>query len=283
MNRPRVLALAACAALLALGGSLRAQLAAESPAAALAPPTYQAVVEETRLKPAAFTQGLVFFDGLMHESSGLYGRSRLRSLRLPALAEAPLEVAAEVELPKTFFAEGLAADGQFLYLLTWREGVVVKFDPQSLTSVETFFFPAQSWGLTWDGERLWRSDGTQRLQRHQADNFQPVGPALTVRDGLKTVQGLNELEWDPVHRLILANVWGDDRIAAIDPETGQVRFWLDCSAFAVPERRVADDANSVLNGLAFDGQGRLWATGKFWPRLYRLFYGPPEALAGRTA
>jgi glutamine cyclotransferase len=259
--------------------------------AATSAPVYLAAVEEAADKPAAFTQGLTFRGRTLYESSGLYGSSYLRWGRLNAGSGSAGETAAVEELgranlPASVFAEGLAFDGLSLYVLTWKEGVVFKFDLElqtgGLSAAETFFLPGESWGLTFDGRHFWRSDGTQFLRRHRPGDFRAVGEILAVRDGARPLDLLNELEWDPTQQLILANVFMTDYVAAIDPQTGSVQFYLDCSSFARPERTAAGDNEAYLNGLAFDDSNRLWLTGKLWPRMYRVFWGPPQALAERA-
>ncbi|MDR2455040.1 MAG: glutaminyl-peptide cyclotransferase [Deltaproteobacteria bacterium] len=226
-------------------------------------------------RPAGlFTQGLLFHEGSLFESAGLYGQSAVYRWPRPdkaGLLKAPLAAA---KLPSELFAEGLAALSGKLYLLTWREGVVIALDPSTLGVLETFFAPGEGWGLAAIGGDLWSSDGSSLLTLRDLGTLaRKEGRQIAVHDDQGPVENLNELEFDPKSGLILANIWQSDLVAAIDPENGQVRYYLDLSELARKERADSsrpDDA--VANGLAIDEDGRLWITGKYWTRLYRLAF-----------
>jgi glutamine cyclotransferase len=88
-----------------------------------------------------------------------------------------------------------------------------------------------------------------------------------VRDGQQPVPWLNELEH--VDGEIWANLWRDDRIVRIAPSDGRVTGYLDLSGLWPQAQRPSRDA--VLNGIAYDAEtGRLFVTGKLWPRLYQI-------------
>jgi glutamine cyclotransferase len=164
--------------------------------------------------------------------------------------------------------------------LTWRNQRGFVLDPETLAVKREFAYAGEGWGLAWDGRRLWRSDGSAQLHPHRPGDFAPAGPPLSVRDGGTAVSRLNELEWDSATGLLLANVYGLDRVAAIDLADGAVRFWLD----AAPLRALAvrhglpspPSLDTALNGLALDGQS-LWLTGKLWPLLFQIAWpgAPP--------
>ncbi|MDR0356403.1 MAG: glutaminyl-peptide cyclotransferase [Deltaproteobacteria bacterium] len=241
--------------------------------APILPVTVEQVVERP---PDLFTQGLLFHDGQLFESSGLYKKSALRVYPASQLSSpGVLSAAKTLPLPPQIFAEGLAVAAGELYLLTWREGLVFVVDPVDLEVKRTIFQPGEGWGLTFDGQNLWRSDGSHRLQRHDPGDFRPNGPPLEVRDGAKQLRQLNELEWDRTNNLLLANIWGSDLVAAISPEDGSTLYYLDLSDIAEKEK-AALSVEAVANGLAFDAEGRLWITGKLWPRLYRISYAPGQ-------
>jgi glutamine cyclotransferase len=223
--------------------------------------------------PGRYTQGLFIRDGVWFESSGGFGVS--------AFTREPKDIddaeAGRLSLPPDCFAEGAAwAEGE-IYLLTWLNQRGFVLDPETLAVKREFTYPGQGWGLAWDGRRLWRSDGSDRLHPHQPGDFAPAGRPLLVRDNEKAVDNLNELEWDPATGLLLANVYGLDRVAAIDLADGKVRFWLD----AAPLRALAvrhglpppPSLDTVLNGLARDGR-TLWLTGKLWPLFFQIAWPP---------
>jgi glutamine cyclotransferase len=211
--------------------------------------------------PSLFTQGFFFEAQDLYESAGLYGRSRVIKYRLGE------QVTAEWRPGEKYFAEGAVLAGETIYVLTWREGVVFCLDPRDLTLKETRFLPQESWGLTFDGEKLWRSDGSDRLWPHSL-SLASIGGPINVRAGNKPIKYLNELEYDPQSGLILANILGDPRVAFIDPQTGQVKFFLDCQALV--QKYAPKITEAVLNGLALDAEGRLHLTGKLWPKILRV-------------
>ncbi|MDR2367714.1 MAG: glutaminyl-peptide cyclotransferase [Deltaproteobacteria bacterium] len=247
-----------------------------TPSAPIVPVTMEKEVERPQ---GMFTQGLVFFGPRLYESTGLYQKSALHTYPATELGlKGGLGTEAQLNLPPEVFAEGLAEAGGDLYLLTWQEGLVFIVDPSTLTVKETIRQPMEGWGLAHDGRFLWRSDGSDRLQKHQPGDFAPTGDPLSVRDGQNPVRQLNELEWDARSGLMLANLWHSDLVAAIDLASGQVRYYLDLGPIAAKERARAQGspAEAVANGLAIDGQGRLWVTGKLWPSVYQISYPAPQ-------
>ena len=229
----------------------------------VAPVVRPALVAAYPHDSTAFTQGLVVAGGVVYESTGLYGQSTVRRVDL-----ATGRVLASRALGPAFFGEGLAALGDRLYQLTWREGRVFTYDRETLAPLDTLAFDGEAWGLAADGDRLVLSDGTDRLRW-----LDPATLAVTrevrVRDGGRPVGNLNELE--VVGGLVYANVWGSARIAVVDAGSGAVVQWLDFAPLQDRHRRVAD---AVLNGVAYDpASDRLLVTGKLWPAVYAVDRG----------
>jgi glutamine cyclotransferase len=234
---------------------------ARDPAAPTAPVEAATAVRSYPHDPRAFTQGLVFRNGELLESTGRYGESSLRRVRLETG-----EVLQRVDVPKEFFAEGLAVLGNRAYQLTWQNQTGFIYDVDTFKQVGTFPYEGEGWGLTTDGTSLILSDGTGVLRFLDPNTF-AVSRTLEVRDGDRVVDQLNELEW--VRGEIWANVWHNDQIARIDPRTGRVIGWLDVGQL-LPEATAAD-SEAVPNGIAFDpATGRLFVTGKLWPRLFEI-------------
>lgn len=215
-----------------------------------------------------FTQGLFFHNGYLYESTGLYGESLLARedpLSGKSLDEAPLGAA--------FFGEGAVFANGHIYMLTWREGTAFIFDPDTLIVESWFNYSGEGWGLTYDGRRLIRSDGSDTLYFHGLSG-EALG-FLAVRDGDEPVRKLNELEWLPAQNLILANIWTTPFIVAIDAASGRVHFRLDISELVPPELR--GSAKAVPNGIALAPDGKtLWLTGKLWPVIYEIAWPPVE-------
>ncbi|HEY7187072.1 MAG TPA: glutaminyl-peptide cyclotransferase [Vicinamibacterales bacterium] len=209
--------------------------------------------------PKAFTQGLVFRNGFLYESTGLKGQSSLRKVRLETGEVTDLRA-----VDKQFFAEGLTDWGGKLLQLTWETNIGFVYDLASFAPLSTFTYSGEGWGLTHDDTQLIMSDGTSAL-RFLDPNTQREIRRVTVRDGSKAIERLNELEF--VKGEVFANVWLTDRIAIIAPSTGKVTAWLDLAKLRAPSRQGED----VLNGIAYDAGGnRLFVTGKLWSRLYEI-------------
>lgn len=208
----------------------------------------------------AFTQGLIFRNGFLFESTGLNGRSTVRKVRLESG-----EVLQRRTVDQQYFAEGLTDWGDRLLQLTWQSNIGLVYDLASFTLTSTFAYRGEGWGITHDSRRLIMSDGTPSLRFLDPVTFRETG-RITVRDGTASVDELNELEF--VKDRIFANVWQTDRIAMIDPESGAVTGWLDLKGLLTG--RDASGAN-VLNGIAYDSvRDRLFVTGKLWPRLFEI-------------
>lgn len=208
----------------------------------------------------AFTQGLLFRDGVLFESTGLKGRSTLRKVRLETG-----EVLQRIRVDDRYFAEGLTDWGSRLVQLTWETNIGFVYDLASFKRLQTFTYTGEGWGLAHDDRRLIMSDGTPTLRFLDPQTLQVIGQ-LPVRDGDLPVEDLNELEF--IEGEIYANVWTTDRIAIISPATGQVTGWINLAGL-MPRGFTSGDA--VLNGIAYDAQRkRLFVTGKLWPRLFEI-------------
>jgi glutamine cyclotransferase len=208
----------------------------------------------------AFTQGLVIENGVLYEGTGLYGNSSLRRVDLET--GKVLQIYA---LPDRFFGEGITVFGDRIIQLTWRSQTGFVYDKHSFALLREFSYPTEGWGITNDGNKLIMSDGTATLYFLDPETFEKVGQ-VEVHDGSNPVTRLNELEY--VNGEVYANIWLEDRIAIINPQTGQVTGWIDLTGICNQENR---DANSVLNGIAYDSAGdRLFVTGKLWSHLFQI-------------
>ena len=211
--------------------------------------------------PAAFTQGLLYADGLFYESAGLYGQSTLRKVDPETGA-----VLLEKRLDAQYFAEGLALLEGKLYQLTWKENTGFIYDPQDFRQLGAFSYPTEGWGLTTDGSSLILSDGSATLYFLDPQTLQTTRALQVSLDGAP-LDRLNELEY--IRGEIYANIWYTDLIARIDPTSGEVVGVIDCGSLRDGEGAPAP--NDVLNGIAYDARGdRLYLTGKNWPWIYEV-------------
>jgi glutamine cyclotransferase len=211
--------------------------------------------------PQAFTQGLVYTDGVFYEGTGLNGQSTIRKVR-PETGEV-LQVK---KIEPQYFGEGIAVVGNSIIQLTWQSEIGFVYDRATFARAKTFPYRGEGWGLTYDGKRLVMSDGSPVLRFLDPVTLKETG-RIEVRDGGLPVEDLNELEI--VKGEIFANVWMTDRIARINPSTGQVTGWIDLKGLLDP--RDAARGADVLNGIAYDASGdRLFVTGKLWPKIFEI-------------
>jgi glutaminyl-peptide cyclotransferase len=212
---------------------------------------------------SSFTQGLVFAsDGQLYESTGLQGESTLRRVDI-----ATGQTLQRIDVPRQYFAEGLAMVGDELLQLTWQHKIGFVYDRATFKQKRTFSYKTEGWGITYDGTaNLVMSDGSDTLTFLDPKSF-AFAKTLRVLDAGRPVGNLNELEW--IEGEIWANVWMTDRIARISPNTGEVSAWVDLSTlFPAAQRMPPAD---VLNGIAYDkATRRIYITGKKWPRLYQI-------------
>ena len=208
----------------------------------------------------AYTQGLLIEKGKLYESTGQYGKSKVRVVDLQTGKTEKAHA-----LDKSFFGEGLAALDGRLYQLTWKKRRCFVYDLQTLAPLDTLSIPTQEgWGLTEDGNHLILSDGSDRLRFLDPETLAIVRE-VEVRDGNRPVSRLNELEY--IDGLVYANVWQNAHIAIIDPQDGKVKGWLNLDWLNVFHSPI--DGADVLNGIAYDPTNqRLLITGKLWPTLY---------------
>ncbi|HEY3581870.1 MAG TPA: glutaminyl-peptide cyclotransferase [Pyrinomonadaceae bacterium] len=215
--------------------------------------------------PGAFTQGLVFINGKLYEGTGEAGRSSLREVDLQTG-----HVLKKVDVPEPYFGEGIALLNNKIYQLTWQHQVGFIYNADTFEQVGKFNYSGEGWGLTTDGHSLILSDGTNRIRFLDPDSFH-VTKTIAVVDGNLPVNELNELEY--VNGEIYANIWHDNRIVTIDPQTGRITGWIDLTGL-LPPGDVTDE-EAVLNGIAYDQTGnRLFVTGKLWPRLFEIKLKP---------
>ncbi|HLY41673.1 MAG TPA: glutaminyl-peptide cyclotransferase [Terracidiphilus sp.] len=216
----------------------------------------------------AFTQGLVYVDGHLYESTGIKGKSSLREEDLESGRILHLQ-----DVPAKYFAEGLTNWGSMLVQLTWQSQVALVYDRTTFRFLRSFHYDGEGWGLTQDGKNLILSDGTATLKFFDPGTFREVR-RIVVRDHGAPVSQLNELEF--IRGQIYANVWHSDRIARISPANGNVLGWIDLNGLLPASQR--SDREAVLNGVAYDeARDRLFVTGKLWPKIFEIKVVPEKA------
>lgn len=254
-----------------------AAFALSGPARAEVPVCGYEVVRSYPHDPGNFTEGLLFRDGLLYESTGEQGRSKIVVRRLDSAK--PLR---EVRIAPTQFGEGLVDWGDQLISLTWRDGVGYRWDRATLRPLGSFSFVGEGWGMTRHGNTIYQSNGSPILILRDPATMARTG-TITVTADDRPVTNLNELEW--IEGEIWANVWQTDQIARIDPASGKVKAWVDLAGLRA--RAGALGLNDVLNGIAWDARGqRLFVTGKDWAQLFEIRLAPPCSITpagGKTS
>ncbi len=214
---------------------------------------------------SAYTQGLLWADGVLFESTGLNGRSDVRRVDLRSG-----RVLASRPVPADRFGEGLALLKGRLYQLTWKAGVAYTYDANTLAPRDSFSYPGEGWGLATDGTSLIMSDGSDSLRVLSPQTFRVQRVVHVHYNGAPLYQ-LNELEY--VNGELLANVYESNWVLRIDPVTGDVRETIDFSDL-YPDRPPSAE---VMNGIALAPDGKqLLLTGKFWPVLFQVRLNAPQ-------
>ena len=205
----------------------------------------------------AFTQGLETHGGIIYESTGLYGESRLRALDGPAELRS-------VAIGGDLFGEGLTLVGDEIIQLSWREGRALRWDRETFELRGEFSYAGEGWGICWDEvrSRLLMSDGTATLTHRDQDDFAVVA-TTTIRRNNEPVRRINELEC--VDGLVVANIWMSNEIIVFDPDSGEVLVSIDAASLATEAGISAGETHTVLNGIAYQGDGKWILGGKNWP------------------
>jgi glutaminyl-peptide cyclotransferase len=225
----------------------------------------------------AFTEGLFYLDGFLYEGTGEPGFSDIRKVKLETG-----EVLQRHNIPDEYFGEGIIAWKDRLLELTWTTEVGFVYDLNTFTPQKQFHYPGQGWSFTTDGKRIFMDDGTPQIRIWDPETLQETGRINVTENGKSIDQSpnwcsdsnsrcLNEMEW--VKGEIYANIWMTEKIVRIDPATGKVVGWIDCTGLLTPQDRIEDGPRptDVLNGIAYDAKGdRLFVTGKRWPKLFEI-------------
>jgi glutaminyl-peptide cyclotransferase len=226
-------------------------------------PTYDfKVVRSYPHDAQAFTEGLLYRDGFLYESTGLNGKSSIRKVNLETG-----KVLQSKDIPPQYFGEGLTVWDDTLVGLTWQTQTGFVFDLKTFELRNQFAYPGEGWGLTQNGKELIMSDGTPTLRFLDPKTFLEVRRVKVTADGIAVAQ-INELE--VVDGEVYANLWHTNTIARIDPANGKIVGWIDLGKL-YPDAGKGRNGENVLNGIAYDAdKKRLFVTGKLWPKIYEI-------------
>ncbi len=223
------------------------------------------VIESYPHDADSFIQGLVWNGETFYESAGLYGESDLREVD-PITGE----VLRQVDLAPEFFAEGLTLVDDKLIQITWQEHIAFVYDAETFEQVGTFEYDTDGWGLCYDGEVLYMSDGTPNLYTRDPQTFELLSQVPLTFQG-ELVPNLNELEC--VDGKVWGNIWQTDVIVRIEPSTGEIDGLVDARNLLSAEEVAGLAGGAVLNGIAYDPEAEVfYITGKKWPRLFKVTF-----------
>lgn len=211
----------------------------------------------------AYTQGLEFHGDVLYESTGHYGKSSLRKTDYRTG-----QVLQQVDLDKKYFGEGLTILNNKIYQLTWRENTGFVYSLETLEKTGSFVYgeSKEGWGLCNDGNKIYKSDGTDRIWTLNPETLAEED-YIEIYTDTSRIKSVNELEW--VEGKIYANVYQQNAVAIINPANGAVEGVID---FKELQKKVKQHPElDVLNGIAYKGEkNRLFVTGKNWDKLFEI-------------
>jgi len=210
----------------------------------------------------AYTQGLVWHNNKLIEGTGLKGKSVLYQMddQLKSFGK-------KIKLDQPFFGEGITVFNGKIYQLTWEEHAVFIYDATTFKKINTLNWPYEGWGLTHNDTALIVSTGSSNLYFVNPTDFS-IQKTLGVFNEYGYQSMLNELEY--VDGKIFANIYGQNNIIVIDPNTGKITNKIDCSNLLAQAKvnynPLSIDAGYVLNGIAYrKSTNTYFLTGKCWP------------------
>ncbi|MFZ5433881.1 MAG: glutaminyl-peptide cyclotransferase [Calditrichota bacterium] len=207
----------------------------------------------------SFTQGFVYENGLLYESTGRYSQSTVQIIDAKTG-----ELKRRISLDAKYFGEGLTIVGDELIQITWTEGTAFTYNKKDLSKQRTLTYDTEGWGLTTIGNTLIMSDGSSRLSFRDPDDF-ALDYTVQVRFGQDKLRFLNELEF--VHDAVYANILGYDYIVEIKPSTGDVTGIVNCTVLR--DQINAPEDMKPMNGIAYDpATANFYLTGKLWPKIF---------------
>lgn len=209
----------------------------------------------------AYTQGLIYENGIMYEGTGQKGESVLRKVNFENG-----KLISELSLPAQYFGEGITIFNDRIIQLTWTSRTGFVYDKNTFKLITTLQYPTQGWGITTDGKKLIMSDGSATIHFLDPEYFNEISK-IDVYDHEGSVNNLNELEY--IDGLVYANIYQTEEIIAFDPVTGKVLKRIDCRKI-IPDG-YHNEQDNVLNGIAYDKENdRYFITGKRWPSLFEV-------------
>ena len=223
---------------------------------------YEIINEFSRSKNS-YTQGLEFYNDTLYESLGRYGQSKLVKVEFNSGKKLK-----EIKLPSEYFAEGITILNDKIFQLTWKEKVGFVYDVGNFNRINTFEYKnsIEGWGICNDGNKLYKSDGTDKIWILNPENQSEEG-YIEIYTNKNKVVGLNELEW--IDGKIYANRYLFDGIAIINPKNGAIEGVINLSS--LKSRVTQHEKLDVINGIAYNKKrNSIFVTGKMWDKLFEI-------------
>ncbi len=241
----------------------------KTPAKNSAVPVYgYEIVKEYKHDRKAFTQGLIFQNNFLYESTGERGHSTLRKVDLESG-----KVLQKHKVADEYFAEGMTILNEKVYQLTWQSGIAFVYDQKDFKLIKEFRYNGDGWGLTHDGTNLIMSDGTHVIRFIDPETFNTVRTVIVMDEKGQPLMRINELEY--VKGEIWANIWQSEsigkpnHIARINPKDGKLLGWINLDNISPKDSKKSYE--NSLNGIAYDKKGdRIFVTGKNWKKLFEI-------------
>jgi glutamine cyclotransferase len=209
----------------------------------------------------AYTQGFEFYNGVLLEGTGQYRESTLRKTDFKTG-----KVIEQVKLEDKYFGEGITVLKDKIYQLTWQEKTGFVYDAKTFKLEKTFSFETEGWGITNDGEKLYMSDGTEKIYILNPESLK-VEDFINVYTSGSKIDSINEMEW--INGKIWANIYQKDVIAIINPKTGTVEHVINCSE--LKSKVTQHPEIDAFNGIAYNPTTKTYfVTGKNWDKTFEL-------------
>ena len=228
--------------------------------------TYE-IINEYPHDDRAYTQGLEFYQDTLYESTGKKGRSSLRKVDYKTG-----KVLQQINLDNAIFGEGMTILNGKIYQLTWQSRIGFIYDLKDFKKIDSFQYgeSKEGWGLANDGEKLFKSDGTEHIWFLNPETLVEEGHMQTVTN-TSIFNNTNELEY--VDGKLYANVYQKSGVMIIDAKSGAIEGVVN---FGGLSKKVAKgenwvDTDNVLNGIAYHPTRKtFFVTGKDWNKLFEV-------------
>jgi glutamine cyclotransferase len=209
----------------------------------------------------AYTQGFEFYNGTLLEGTGQYKESTLRKTDYKTG-----KITEQIKLEDKYFGEGITVLKDKIYQLTWKEKTGFIYDAKTFKLEKTFSFETEGWGITNDGEKLYMSDGSEKIYTLDPNTLKVVDYISVYTAGSK-IESINEMEW--VNGKIWANVYQKDVIAVINPKTGAVENVINCADLKTKVTQHPEI--DYFNGIAYNPSTKTYfVTGKNWDKTFEI-------------